>query len=223
MNYTLNFIKGCPFINDGQGLFLIDTGAPISISKTKKINFSGTVYPCPASYSIMNTDVLDEWFDTTITGVLGMNILSQSSIAIDYKEKVLVTDYTGPLGTEAGELCGLYLSIHRFTLDGTTSPIVLDTGAHISYLRPEYFEGHEVKDTIYDVTWGEPGTRIRTNLYDVECDFLNKKWTMRCGEIPPRYQMHIQSTPLAGVAGKDFFEQFQVVIRNGKLYFTPFE
>lgn len=222
-NLPLSFIKGCPFIHDGQGLFLVDLGVPVTISKTRKVMFAGAKHPCRESFAIVNAETLSDWFETEITGVVGLDLIARYSCLFDYHNGVLIVGYDGPVEGEIGALVdfmGRRLPIiHDFVLDGKPFNVVLDTGAHISYLRPELLQNRPAVETAIDGTWGLEGVHeFETQLYDVSCSCQGIEWTMRCGILPAHVQAMMAHLPVSGIVGLDLFEHCKVVFQHGKIY-----
>jgi hypothetical protein len=141
--FELHLHLGLPIITDhgGQKL-LIDTGSPVSFCESGEINLTGQHVKVPKSYLQANAAYLQENLQMDIDGLIGLNILCQSSFTIDYQAKSFIIY---DLDDESkGDDYDLYFPTNPSFLqipvmiNNQQANIILDTGAHISYINPEF-------------------------------------------------------------------------------------
>ena len=160
MEYKLTFLKGCPFVDYGEGLMLIDLGLPFSIADKGTIGFDGETQRVPRERGPINTPVLSDWFEQPVTGVIGGDILLGTPIKIDYKAGMLVTHYDGPVGQKIGQTSMGY-SIVELSIDGVA--VVL--------LTPE----PSIPRSCLEWSQAKPSARVWKIAYGVmlETDLMN--------------------------------------------------
>ena len=221
MKYEIKFDNGDPLIYDGQGYFLIDTGLPGSFSTTREIHFGGQVYPVGETCFNCNVDAINMHVDTPVIGAIGMNILSQYNVLIDYASGSIDTDCNCDVlegwtdeGSEAADF-GLVTTIQ---IDGHPKRIILDTGAANSYLLPELAQQFPLVGVIHDVSWNGSFTSP-AHAFTFEC--LGKKINATVGEMPS-YVEDARANNIVGVFGTVFFNNFKVIIDHGHhIYIHP--
>lgn len=159
MELRLIFHKGCPFVDYGEGLMLVDLGCPSSIAPKGSIGFDGIAVSVNRKNGPLNTDVLTDWFEHPVAGVLGSDLLMRSPLKIDYKTSHLITNYDGTVGDRIG-VVSMGFAIVDLSIDGRNGQCIIDTGAQYSKLLPHIVKGKEVQECVEDCEWGEVGNRI---------------------------------------------------------------
>lgn len=141
--FELHLHLGLPIITDNEGQkLLIDTGSPVSFCESGEMNITGQPVKVPKSYSQANAAYLRGHLQMEIDGLIGLNILCQSSFSIDYQ----TTSFT--LYEHDDEITGDDDSLYfpwspsflqiPVMINNQQANIILDTGAHISYINPEF-------------------------------------------------------------------------------------
>lgn len=217
MKHNLTFLKGCPFVDYGEGLMFIDSGMLISIADKGAIGFDGVTERVPQEYGPVNTSVLSDWFEQPVAGVIGGNLLMRNPIMIDYQAGLMITHYDGPVGTMIGKTMTGYPMV-ELSIDGSRCQCFIDTGAQYSYLLPSLTEGKESRERVEDCKWGAPGNRFQADLYDTVFACNGVEYEVGCGALSPEDANMVNRAGVSGVIGKDFFDHHTIVIKNGAVY-----
>lgn len=217
MEYKLTFLKGCPFVDYGEGLMLIDLGLPFSIADKGTIGFDGATKSVPRERGPINTPVLSDWFEQPVTGVIGGDILLGTPIKIDYKAGMLVTHYDGPVGQKIGQTSMGY-SIVELSIDGKRCRCFIDTGAQYSKILPRMVAGKTICASVEDCVWGDVGNRLNESLYNTVFACNGVEYEAGCAALSPTDAVNVEQAGASGVIGKDFFDHHTIVIKGGTVY-----
>ena len=140
IKFDLQLHNGLPIITDKLGnKLLLDTGSPSSFCETSQIDIFGDLIRTPRNLmGQVNAEYLISNLKIHLDGLLGLDILKMKSFSINYKELAFTILDEMPLRND----------LHRFPdssffkipvqATGNNINLILDTGAHISYLNPEF-------------------------------------------------------------------------------------
>jgi hypothetical protein len=139
IKFDLQLHNGLPIITDILGhKLLLDTGSPSSFCETSQINIFGDPIRTPRNLmGQVNAEYLISNLKIHLDGLLGLDILKMKSFSINYQELSFTIFDEMPVRND----------LHRFPdssffkipvqITGNIVNLILDTGAHISYLNPE--------------------------------------------------------------------------------------
>jgi len=142
-NFELQLHKGLPIITDKLGQrFILDTGSPNSFCESGQVDLYEGIINVPKKIMHVDAVYLQENIGIQLDGLLGLDILSKKSFSIQYNSlSFTVYDSVNELhvadGLQYFEATTMFLKI-PVSINGTNINLILDTGAHISYLNPEY-------------------------------------------------------------------------------------
>ena len=140
IKFDLQLHNGLPIITDKLGnKLLLDTGSPSSFCETSQIDIFGDLIRTPRNLmGQVNAEYLISNLKIHLDGLLGLDILKMKSFSINYQELAFTILDEMPLRND----------LHRFPdssffkipvqATGNNINLILDTGAHISYLNPEF-------------------------------------------------------------------------------------
>ena len=140
IKFDLQLHNGLPIITDKLGnKLLLDTGSPSSFCETSQIDIFGDLIRTPRNLmGQVNAEYLISNLKIHLDGLLGLDILKMKSFSINYQELAFTILDGIPLRND----------LHRFPdssffkipvqITGNSINLILDTGAHISYLNPEF-------------------------------------------------------------------------------------
>lgn len=217
--FPLEIIAEHLIIRDGDHIFLIDTGAPITIHQATTVNFCSKEWDCSTESMGLTTKEVSSLLGSPITTLLGADILSHYRILIDVANKV-VEFSTGDIAFDGTEIpLTMWMGIPKIHLSvgGNTYNIFLDTGAKLSYLFQEIVDNEESIGTKEDFY---PGLgKFQTKCYSMPTRLGNSTFTMTYGVLPSLLEMMLQLVDVQGIIGFEFFQKFTVLldIEGGKL------
>lgn len=177
-------------VNIDNNIYVIDTGSPFSIFyDVDSILIDDKEYK-GKNQSINRTDV-EKLVGTTVNGVIGLDILSETGITVNFKENIITFD------VEEGHLCYFLKKdehtdwyytkdcvINNTILDKT----IIDSGACISYVNKKHLEpSQKINETYND--YSPIVGNISGNYYEVSIDKVtlgsgNYHHTIKVGEMP---------------------------------------
>lgn len=142
-NFELLLHKGLPIITDKLGQkFIVDTGSPSSFCDSGQVDLYDGIVNVPKKIMQVDAAYLQENVGIQLDGLLGLDILSKKSFSIHYSSSLFtIYDHQDELHAEEGsqyfEATAMFLKI-PVSINGASVNLILDTGAHISYLNPEF-------------------------------------------------------------------------------------
>lgn len=197
-------------INNNGKIMLLDTGAPFTVSRTGKLNFLGENVTTTKNFFGVTAEGLSINVGTHIDVLLGADILSKYSILIRAKsdtiaftKKVLdIGGATFPFENLAG------VPIINFNFHNRSCKGFLDTGAPISYVKPEMTAGYDSLGEHPDFfpLYGE----FTTPTYQIPVTISGKPFNAIFGKLPD--DLHLIPQGLDGIIGYDFFNSFDVLM-----------
>jgi len=142
-NFELQLHKGLPIITDKLGQrFILDTGSPNSFCESGQVDLHEGIINVPKKIMHVDAAYLQENVGIQLDGLLGLDILSKKSFSIQYNSlSFTIYDSVNELNVVDGlqyfEATAMIFKIPVSINDASVN-LILDTGAHISYLNPEY-------------------------------------------------------------------------------------
>jgi hypothetical protein len=139
IKFELHLHNGLPIITDNLGnRLLLDTGSPATFCESGQINIFNDTVKTPRNLMQADSEYLISNLKIHLDGILGLDILKRNSFAINYKElSFTIFDEMPFLKSYQKFSVSSYFKI-PVQINGNNVTLILDTGAHISYLNPEY-------------------------------------------------------------------------------------
>jgi hypothetical protein len=137
--FDLELHNGLPIITDNLGnKLLLDTGSPTSFCETSQIDIFGNIIRTSRNIMQVNAEYLISNLKIHLDGLLGLDLLKMKSFSINYKELsfTILDDMPVRNGLQRFPNSS-YFKIPA-QISGNNINLILDTGAHISYLNPEF-------------------------------------------------------------------------------------
>jgi len=210
---------------DANSIILIDTGAPSTIHSSDSLYFCSVDYLCSTNYARITVDKLSELLGMKITTLLGVDILSNYNVMLDYKNNV-VKFYGRDIEFEGKEynLSSINgIPIIELKVERQLIKLFLDTGAKISYLPKEYTSSFEKVGMELDF---HPSFGIfQTECFDIKTTFGNKQFNVKFGNLPESLQTTLMVSGVSGIIGYDFFNNFKIVLdlKNNKMKYAAYK
>jgi hypothetical protein len=221
---TFNIVPfdGHLIFEDSGKTILVDTGSPVTISSFGNITFMEQSFVAKTAMAGNNAETLSELIGRNIDVLMGMDILTQFHVQINYHlNKIIFSREPIPMDgaisvhIESGLMGGIIIPM---CVDGKTLKFVLDTGAKISYINNEFTVGSRVIDTRDD--FNPAVGRFTTPIFEKEVSIANNKFIVNFGNLPSILEMTIKFMKVDGIIGYDLLNNFVVLIDfiNNTLY-----
>ena len=223
LTMKMTYEKSHLFMHTCHGKWLVDTGAPSSISPELRLSFDQNGYQrgfeVPATYMGIAIPMLTDLVGVEFQGLLGTDILNEYDILWDIEaETMQLTE--NELDASSLGLVGDELAIGNImgvpTLDvtcaGRSQTMFFDTGATHSYLTKfnEQLppQTKEVEDFL-------PGFgKFTTKLTQINFEMDRVKYLLQTGELPPLIGMSLSLTGSEGIIGNE-------VMRHRRIGYFP--
>ncbi len=220
--FQIQLFKGHPIINDGENRILIDTGAPSTIHASDTLNFCSESFECSTNYMGLTVTKLSDMLGTKITTLIGVDILMDYKILLDYQNQVIGFNKQeiDIDGTQADISNFMGIPIIKLTVDNQVLKFFLDTGAKLSYLSDSLTSNYESVGTDEDFY---PGVgKFQTECFEIPTVFGDKEFVVKYGNLPTLLQKTLMLSGTDGIIGFDFFNNFKVVLdlKNNKIKYT---
>jgi len=220
--FQIQLFKGHPIINDGVNRILIDTGAPSTIHSSDSLNFCSESFSCSTNYMGLTASKISDMLGTEITTLLGIDILSDYKIFLDYQNQVI------EFSKQEIDIKGTQLEISNFmgipiikmTVDNKELKFFLDTGAKLSYLSDSLTNNYKSVGTDEDFY---PGVgKFQTECFEIPTVFGDTEFVVKYGILPTLLQTTLMLGGTDGIIGFDFFNNLKVVLdlKNNRLKYA---
>ena len=144
-------------VNIQEEYYIVDTGSPISFSflSKKEIEINDIIFQFNNTIGC-SKKVADELTNMNISGFIGLDILRQTNLCVDFADKTLFFDNHFLKGNElhySGIPFSLFQSMYIITsslyLGKQLNNAIIDSGARISYLSSRLLPLLECSDEMY--------------------------------------------------------------------------
>lgn len=217
--FNLTLSNGLPLIQSGDDILLLDTGSPTTIHRTGDFTFAGRQHNAQRQFMGVDLDYISEQIGAKITALMGMDIMSQYIITLDYKGNHASFGEVGDrLGGESVTIDSFMgIPIVEIEVRGEKIRVFLDTGAHVSYLLGDRVAGLESDGEVEDF-YPTIGT-FTTPCYKLEPAFEGHPFGATFGVLPRQIEPLLHQGQVKGIIGMDFFNSFKVGLdmRNSQL------
>lgn len=216
--HTLIFQKGHALVNLNNGLFLIDTGSPLSFSATGEIEVDGECIAVNTGLMGVDANYVSEKVGQEATGLIGMDILGQRTVKIDYPNQTICFNYEGEVGEELPSSVFQGSPCIELNIEGQQCLMVLDTGAPISYAPRKVTAGKTPTDSVEDFNPMMPGDVFTTPLYQLQTCVAGKEYSFTYGVLPQALGMMLGMVGIDGAIGKALLDEYAVVLKDGRVF-----
>jgi hypothetical protein len=201
--YPLNLVDGHLFVEAGDKLWLLDTGAPTSFGVTSEIGFAGEQFALKAAYMGLTAERLSEYVRVPCAGLLGTDVLGQFDLIIDgLGNTVRVSRDTLTHAGSPVELDSFMgIPIVEVRIDDSKYRMFFDTGAQVSYLQDDVLEAFPHSGAMQD---SYPGFgEFRTEIYDLAVRLGARAARLRCGRLPALLGASLMLADVQGILGNE--------------------
>jgi len=218
MPVTVPFIpaRGHILLPHGTGTALVDTGSPFSFSSVP-LAFGGRQYNLPKEFMGMTPQTISELSGLEIDTLIGCDILSNHSIRIRWREQCLDIDVEenpseesilSPMRTLSG--CPIF----PLTIENRSTLAILDTGAHLSYISPDFVSGKAASGQKADF---HPLTgHFTVNTWMLQTSLGGRNLTVEYGVLEGELQFLVASAMMladaSAIIGTELLEHYDCTI-----------
>ncbi|MCA0387315.1 MAG: hypothetical protein LCH52_02340 [Bacteroidetes bacterium] len=192
---------------------LVDTGSPGSFAKNPSFTYNGVTETLPSSLLGM-TDIhqVGELLGHPVDVLLGADLLSRHPVRIDLKKNsfTILEDISGEGAAVVPFRQTMGGVIFDMELNGELHPVILDSGAKISYIsvdNPVAKSFTEQKTDFHPMTGN-----FETIVGEVPVRIAGKELTFTFGTLPDMLEMLLGLIGVPNIVGSDLFKNFEVVI-----------
>lgn len=204
-------------VDNGQHI-LMDTGSPCSFHPKGRLSFGENRFEVYSELPGVSTQYLSDKVGCEIDGLLGMDVINQHPVTISLKDGLLLWDddavypscfHSYPLSVFARGLLAITLSVnHR------RANLIVDTGAFISYIHPEFVTSLTSEGIMDDFSpfVGD----FQTQSFLCEVDTLGHGTYSQVFGVPPQIiSSTLETLHVDGVIGLELFKRYRLQIKKG--------
>lgn len=197
---------------------ILDTGSPVSMANGS-FQFLGRQRLVPRNIMGLTPEKMSELAGFQIDILIGCDILSEQALRIRWRD--LCLDFgddipDGPLVSELTSVTGI--PIFPVRIRGNSTRAIFDTGAHLSYIKPELVAGQEPsgrRSDFYPIVG-----QFVAPTYIVPMALDNSPMDMEFGILPDSLQMMLglimTMTGSSAVIGTQLLDFFDCTIAWGR-------
>ena len=187
----------------GIGRVVIDTGSPVTVPGAGDLVPGG-----------LNIARLGSLIGTRLDGLVGMDTLGAQPFVVDWSASRLV------LGTADGVAGGRVvplelrqgLPVVPMTIGGAERPVILDTGATVSYFVRGLVDMANPTGVFHDFVREADFVEFDTPLAAVDVTLGSLPFRLAAGIPPAHLDMCLRAIGVAGVVGRDVWKNARVAI-----------
>ena len=218
--FEINLYDGHLIFNNNGQKVLVDTGSPVTISRSDHFVFMDQEYNCTTSLMGHDISSISKMMGYDIDVLMGLDVIGEYEMFTDYKSaKVTFSSEeipfepvcTIPIIQEMGVICVI------LRVKGKEVKLALDTGAKISYIAESYTLEEaeiEVRDD-FNPAIGQ----FKTPIFAMEASIDGRSFPVNFGKLPSLLAMSLQMMGIEGAIGYDLFNKYKVLLdfKNNKM------
>ena len=211
MEYPLDIFDNHLILIDKDKRYLIDTGAPISISRENSIEIFNTNQSTDNTYHGANISEIGNYVGCSLDALIGNNILKNYTFRVDFENRLFSVWNSTPeeLVNSKNYITADFQGIPTIDVninDGSTITSWIDTGAKISYINKDFVGHLSPSDNKRDFfpSYGE----FEVSIYDIPIIFNGVKIPFKFGVLPSPLELGMLSGRTSAIIGADIFHYF---------------
>ena len=222
---TIKLVNDHPIIMDNGLNILVDTGSPISFHPSGLLILGQEQYSVLSSVPGVSTQYLSEKVGCEIHGLLGMDIINSQPLLFSLKDGLMFWDddaeYSNhfkmfPLGPLSGGLVAITISVN-----GQDANMIIDSGAPISYIHPNFVAGLESAGIMDDFSPFIGNFQTETFVCEVDTLTGQETYTQRFGVPPQIISLTLAQLHADGVIGIELFKRYRLQFNNRIVFLPP--
>lgn len=215
------------FIENSGGRILLDTGSPLSCHVDGIIKIEDEEFIVPQTIMNISAEYLSEKVGCKISGLLGMDILSNFSVWIcspQFGNFILFSERGDVNGSKIGTNIMGCPSVNLY-VNHQHGTFLFDTGAHISYVSSRFLNGEERCGVTTDFSPLLGNDSYEVDLYylesTIENTFCNRNFNAMYAKMPTKLEMIVSQMGADGIIGFDLIDNYRLILSDGHVYFPP--
>ena len=200
--------------------YLIDTGSPVTIANSDRIEVFNTSYKTSTNYLGLTVEALSKSLGTNIDALIGGDILKNHIFKIDFKNKLfIILDKIDTNNKFIDIDLFMEIPIIEVEIDENRIRTFLDTGAKISYINSTYIENLKPIGRSQDF-YPTVGT-FETDIYRFPIIFNGLEIELTFGVLPIELEQTLSFGNTNGIIGNDIFSYYSITFdyENKKIYY----
>ena len=209
--YPYTVLDGHMIVTDDQKRYLVDTGAPSSISKEPVLNFAGMAAELPDRYLGINLGALGKNVGCELDALIGADILNQFDVLIDPAAGNI--HFAGEILTLTSEPVAIDnfrgIPVILAAIDGKAMRLFFDTGAKISYLAFEITSAYQADGKVEDF-YPDFGV-FSTETYTLPLKIGSQIFDLCFGNLPEMLEATLMAANVQGILGTELLEKHRLL------------
>lgn len=197
---------------------LVDTGSPVTLCRAGTFFFLGRKHCGQRSLLGADIDELSRLAGFDFDVLLGMDLLGGCVLDADRgKGTMSFSDDDDAPAPQAEDgfvpvpvtVVGGFAVVARMTVAGTARTLIIDSGAHVSYLERAAMNGWKCtgrRDDFYPQLG-----RFSTDVFSADVQLAGTTFPVEFGILPNALALMLPLLGADGIIGADLFENFRVV------------
>jgi len=193
-------------------MILVDTGSPVSVGRSKLLNFLGEDFKLlPSFQNVVDIESLSGKVGMRLDALIGTDILRRCYFTVDARRGLAAFSfeplYRGALRRIPLKKFMMGVPTARIAANGKALDVFVDTGAVRGYLPEEFAAGCRKTGTAKDFYPGMPD--FETPVYEVPFDLAGEKVTLECGTgMPALLELTLKAAGVRGILGINLAQKF---------------
>lgn len=222
---SIKLINDHLVITDNGQNILVDTGSPVSFHPSGSIAFGENEFVVQSCIPGVSTAYLSEKVGCEMHGLLGMDIINRMPMLFSLKDGFVLFDDDAryhnhfnmfPLGPLSGGLVAITISVN-----GKSANVIIDSGAPISYIRPNFVSGLECVGIMDDFSPFIGNFQTETFICEVKTLTGEEKYRQKFGIPPQIISMTLDMLHVDGIIGIELFKRYRLQFNNQIVYLPP--
>ena len=224
-NCAIKLINDYLIITDNDQNILVDTGSPMSFHPSGSIGFGENEFAAQSCIPGVSIPYLSEKVGCEMHGLLGMDIINHMPMLFSLKDGFVLFDDDArylnhfkkyPLGPLSGGLVAITISVN-----GKNANVIIDSGAPISYIRPNFVSGLECAGIMDDFSPFIGNFQTETFICEVDTLTGLEKYRQRFGIPPQIISMTLDMLQVDGIIGIELFKRYRIQLNNQIVFLPP--
>ncbi len=209
--YDYELVNGHIIIGTQNHKYLMDTGAPASISSVSPFQFAGLSISVVDQYLGITLDSLSKNVGSPLDAMIGVDILNQFDVIIDPASRSIgfsvepISLNSDPVAIENF----LGIPIVLGSIGDKQVKLFLDTGAKISYLSTSLTNSMQPSGREEDF-YPDYGT-FSTSTYQLQLKVGNAVFDLCFGNLPELLETTLLSANVQGILGTEIFDTHKML------------
>ncbi len=214
-DYAVSIEQGHLLMQADGRQWVLDTGSPASIGHGS-VRVGGRSFPLVSDLMGLDAARLSSWVGVEVDGLIGTDVLNQFDVVIDVPAGLVRVGegikWAGGVSLPVAWTMGI--PVVRCRVETRDYPLVLDTGAQLSYLHDGLFPGRREPEELAEDFYPGIG-HFLTPVCRLELVIGSEASFLRFGTLPAQLDSVLGTTGAVGILGCE-------LLRDRALGYYPF-